>query len=206
MNPPSAILEKTGAVPVSTPPDSRVVSVDALRGLVITLMIFVNDVAGVDRAPSWLKHVKASFDGMTMPDVVFPAFLFLAGMSIPLSFSRVLDEGKPRHKLLRKVLGRTFALLVMGVLMVNMEEYNPWFRGAWGVLAYVAMLARLWCFLPRKIPAAGFLPPHAGSEWYRCSYSRSLTAPRRESTFCLDRCFRRRKRCGWLTTGGEFSA
>jgi predicted acyltransferase len=120
---------------------TRVVSVDALRGVVITLMIFVNDVAGVDRAPSWLRHVSASFDGMTLPDVVFPAFLFLAGMSIPLSFSRAMDEGHSRRRLVRKVLGRTFALLVMGVMMVNMEEYNPWFRGAWGLCAYVAMLA-----------------------------------------------------------------
>ena len=162
MNPSSATLEKTGAVPVSTAPHSRVVSVDALRGLVIMLMIFVNDVAGVDRAPSWLKHVQAGFDGMTLPDVVFPAFLFLAGMSIPLSFSRAIDEGKPRHKLLLKVLGRTFALLVMGVLMVNMEEYNPWFRGAWGILAYVAMLAAFVVLPVKENPRRRFF---AGARW-----------------------------------------
>jgi heparan-alpha-glucosaminide N-acetyltransferase len=140
MNPTSVALGKTDAGPLSLPSRPRVASVDALRGLVITLMIFVNDVAGVDHAPTWLKHVGANFDGMTLPDLVFPAFLFLAGMSIPLSFSRAIDEGQPHRALVLKVLGRTFALLVMGVLMVNMEEHNPWFRGAWGILAYVAML------------------------------------------------------------------
>jgi len=149
MNPPSAVLEKANATPAAAGLRPRVASVDALRGLVITLMIFVNDAAGVARAPSWLKHVPASFDGMTLPDLVFPAFLFLAGMSIPLSFSGAVEDGKPQHQLILKILGRTFALLVMGVLMVNMEEHNPWFRGAWGVLAYVAMLAAF-VVLPAK--------------------------------------------------------
>lgn len=135
---------------------------DALRGLVITLMIFVNDAAGVVRAPAWLKHVPASFDGMTLPDLVFPAFLFLAGMSIPLSFGRAIDDRQPRHQLVFKILGRTFALLVMGVLMVNLEEYNPWFRGAWGILAYVAMLAAFVALPAKEHSARRFF---SGARW-----------------------------------------
>lgn len=118
----------------------RVASVDALRGLVILLMIFVNDVAGVTRAPFWLKHVGVEADAMTLPDVVFPAFLFIAGMSIPLSLQRAVAAGQSKIRLLGKVLARTLALLVMGVLMVNMETHNPWYRGLWGLLAYLAMI------------------------------------------------------------------
>lgn len=118
----------------------RIGSVDALRGLVITLMIFVNDVAGVPAAPGWLKHASATEDAMTLPDIVFPGFLFIAGMSIPLALDRRLAAGATRAQVWRKVLGRTVALLVMGVLMVNSEEHNPWFRGLWGLLAYLAML------------------------------------------------------------------
>jgi heparan-alpha-glucosaminide N-acetyltransferase len=162
MNPPSATLGKADTTLVSPPLRSRIASVDALRGLVITLMIFVNDVAGVDHAPSWLKHVPSTFDGMTLPDLVFPAFLFLAGMSIPLSFSRAIDEGQSRHKLVLKVLGRTVALLVMGVLMVNMEEYNPWFRGAWGILTYVAMFAAFVVIPAKEHPRYRFF---AGAHW-----------------------------------------
>jgi len=40
-------------------PMDRIASVDALRGLVILLMVFVNDVAGVKTAPALLKHVSA---------------------------------------------------------------------------------------------------------------------------------------------------
>ncbi len=76
-------------------PMDRIASVDALRGLVILLMIFVNDVAGVKTAPAWLKHVSAGADGMTLPDMVFPAFLFIMGMSIPLALGRALAHDGP---------------------------------------------------------------------------------------------------------------
>jgi heparan-alpha-glucosaminide N-acetyltransferase len=117
----------------------RIGSVDALRGLVITVMIFVNDLADAPRAPIWLKHVGINADAMRLPDVVFPAFLFLAGVSIPLAFGRALARDPSRWQLLGKVVTRTLALLVMGVVMVNMEEHEPWAHGLWGVLAYVAM-------------------------------------------------------------------
>ena len=120
--------------------EDRIASVDALRGLVILLMIFVNDVAGVSTAPRWLKHVDAKADAMTLPDVVFPAFLFVAGMSIPLAMQRATAGGRSRAQLVVKVLTRTLGLLVMGVLMVNMEEHNPGYRGLWGLLAYLAMI------------------------------------------------------------------
>jgi hypothetical protein len=49
----------------------RVASVDALRGLTILLMVFVNDL-GLG-APAWVHHIQPSnADGMTLADVVFP--------------------------------------------------------------------------------------------------------------------------------------
>lgn len=120
-------------------PQDRIASVDALRGLVILLMIFVNDVAGVSTAPSWLRHVSAETDGMTLPDIVFPAFLFIMGMAIPLSLGRAIAAGRSRLSLLPKVLTRTLSLLVMGVLMVNMGQHNPGYHGLWGMLTYLAI-------------------------------------------------------------------
>ena len=133
-------------------PMDRVTSVDALRGLVILLMIFVNDVAGVKTAPAWLKHVSAQADGMTLPDMVFPAFLFIMGMSVPLSLGRALAQGQSRIRLLVKVLKRTVALLIMGVLMVNMEHHNPGYRGLWGLLAYPAIFMAFLVIPPSAEP------------------------------------------------------
>ncbi|MBE2212281.1 MAG: DUF5009 domain-containing protein, partial [Opitutaceae bacterium] len=101
---------------------------------------FVNDVAGARHAPSWLRHVGADFDGMTLPDIVFPAFLFIAGVSIPLSLGRGVAAGQSRLAQLGRVLPRVLALLVMGVVMVNGEEHDPWARGLWSTLAFAAML------------------------------------------------------------------
>ncbi len=126
-------------VPVACEPTDRIASVDALRGLVILLMIFVNDVAGVKAAPSWLKHVSAQADAMTLPDVVFPAFLFIMGMSIPLALGRALARGTARIQLVPRILTRTLTLLTMGVFLVNMETHNPGYRGLWGLLAFSAL-------------------------------------------------------------------
>jgi predicted acyltransferase len=136
---PQAPVSVTAPNPASGGEATRIVSIDVLRGLVITLMVFVNDLADAPHAPSWLKHVGINADAMRLPDVVFPAFLFIAGVSIPLAFGRALAQGQTRRQLLWKVLVRTCALLVMGVVMVNMDEHEPWAQGRWGVLAYVAI-------------------------------------------------------------------
>jgi predicted acyltransferase len=143
---------KPVAVPLSRPPSPRVDSVDTLRGLIIALMIFVNDVAGVRHAPGWLKHATAQEDAMTLPDIVFPCFLFMVGVSVPLALDRARAAGASTAELFLKILGRTGVLLTMGVLMVNMEEYSPWPRGAWGALAYLAMFLAFAVVPPKPGP------------------------------------------------------
>src|ERR1700751_1246943 len=90
----------------------RIASVDALRGLTILLMIFVNDLG--QGAPSWMRHIQPSnADGMTLADVVFPAFLFIVGVSIPLAFERARQAGRSAWAELGHVLSRTAGLLCM---------------------------------------------------------------------------------------------
>ncbi len=71
----------------------RILSVDALRGITILVMIFVNELAGVSGIPQWMKHMPADADAMTFVDVVFPAFLFIVGMSIPFALNNRLSKG-----------------------------------------------------------------------------------------------------------------
>lgn len=86
-------------------------------------MVFVNDLAGVADIPAWMKHVDAEVDGMTFVDVVFPAFLFIVGMSIPFAVQSRLTNSNTLG-FWRHVLQRTLGLLILGVFMVNSGEMN----------------------------------------------------------------------------------
>ena len=106
-------------------------------------MLFVNEMAGVRGTPAFLLHTPPAKDGMTITDVVFPAFLFIVGMAIPLSIGGRLRRGEPRSRVWRHVLARTGALLAIGVLMVNAEHAQP--RGLvpeplWNVLMTLAVV------------------------------------------------------------------
>jgi len=103
----------------------RVLSIDLLRGADVWLMLFVNEMAGVKATPAFLRHMPAAADGMTITDVVFPAFLFITGMAIPLALGARLRRGDSRGAVWRHVLGRTATLLVLGVLMINAERASP---------------------------------------------------------------------------------
>src|SRR6185436_9103998 len=82
--------------------------------------IFVNDIAGVSNriVPAWMKHFHGK-SGMTFVDLVFPAFLFIVGMSIPFALGSRLNKGESLGRIMFHVITRTFGLLAVGVLMVN---------------------------------------------------------------------------------------
>src|SRR5262245_47490510 len=85
----------------------RLKSLDTLRGLDILVMIFVNDLSGVQGVPAWMKHIEPHLaDGMTFVDVVYPAFLFIVGMSIPWALGRRLEKGEPLRQIWKHILVR----------------------------------------------------------------------------------------------------
>lgn len=133
------------------PSPSRIASIDALRGLTILVMIFVNDLAGVNGVPTWMKHMAPEADGMTFVDVVFPAFLFIVGMSVPLALGRRLDRGVRPGILWRHILTRTLGLLVIGVYMVNTEAIwdRDWGSNVWIFCMYLAVVT-VWNEAPRE--------------------------------------------------------
>ena len=126
-----------------TASEARSRTLDVLRGLTILVMIFVNDLAGVNGVPAWMKHVQPhDADGMTFVDVVFPAFLFIVGLSIPLALGKRLDRGESRARTWRHVLTRAGGLLLIGLFMVNGENISSeeWLRPAlWSLLFYAAV-------------------------------------------------------------------
>jgi predicted acyltransferase len=121
---------------------TRVLSIDLLRGADVLLMLFVNEVAGVSGAPPFLLHKASDVDGMTITDLVFPAFLFIVGIAVPFALGGRLRRGESRAAVWRHVVTRALALVVMGVLMVNAEHGVSGVLSApvWNVLMTVGVL------------------------------------------------------------------
>ena len=63
----------------------RVRSIDAFRAVIMFLMIFVNDIEDIPNTPLWMHHVADEVDGLGLADIIFPAFLFIVGISIPFA-------------------------------------------------------------------------------------------------------------------------
>lgn len=103
---------------------ARLKSIDILRALTMLLMIFVNDLWSLSDIPQWLEHKAADVDGMGLADVVFPAFLFIVGLSVPHAIRARIKKGDSKLQVFRHIVERSLALLVMGVFMVNLESID----------------------------------------------------------------------------------
>lgn len=90
---------------------------DALRGLSIAAMILVNNPGqwGPKYQYGQLRH--AEWHGCTFTDLVFPTFLFCAGVAIVPALSRKREHGADRDKVLRAIARRVVSLIVLGMLL-----------------------------------------------------------------------------------------
>ena len=107
------------ATAAATP--ERLLSLDVLRGLTVLGMIVVNSAAGMKygaEAEVFAPLLHAHWDGLMLADLVFPAFLMMVGVSIPLSMRRAQET--PRAVQLRRIFGRTVRLLVLGFILSNL--------------------------------------------------------------------------------------
>jgi heparan-alpha-glucosaminide N-acetyltransferase len=144
-----ALNETPGTQPL------RITSIDALRGFVMFMMIFVNDLSGAGKiVPDWMVHFSDRHrggSGMTFVDLVFPAFLFLVGMSVPFALGGRMAKGEPLLKTLGHVAIRTLSLLFIGILMVHETPDTAamgWAGDWWCVLMYLSAMAAFCSFSP----------------------------------------------------------
>ncbi len=103
-------------------PSLRLDSIDIFRAFTMFLMIFVNDLWSLEEVPNWLEHSKAAEDAMGLSDVVFPGFLFIVGLSIPFAIANRRSKGDSNGVITMHIIERTFALLLMGIFIVNLEN------------------------------------------------------------------------------------
>jgi heparan-alpha-glucosaminide N-acetyltransferase len=131
----------------------RVASIDIFRGITILVMIFVNDLAGVKGLPWWTYHIPPGEDGMTYVDVVFPAFLFIVGMAVPLAIKKRKAKGDTSLKLIYHTFIRALSLVAIGLLIMNGRDVDAAETGisyaAWNVLMFIGVIL-LWNVYPRS--------------------------------------------------------
>ena len=131
----------------------RIASLDILRGLNIALMIFVNELGEVKGLPWWTYHAPGKVDVMTYVDMVFPGFLFILGMAIPLALEARIKKGDNIPALLGHIALRSAALLVLGIILANGSHGNPDLmhgigRFSWGLTALLSACL-IWFVYPR---------------------------------------------------------
>jgi len=109
--------------PSTSAVQTRLISLDVLRGITIAFMILVNN-NGDERYAYWpLKH--ALWNGWTPTDLVFPTFLFVAGLSLVFSFESRLAKGASKVSLFLHALRRSIILFALG-LVVNGFPFFHW--------------------------------------------------------------------------------
>jgi heparan-alpha-glucosaminide N-acetyltransferase len=132
---------------------ARILSIDIFRGLTVLVMVFVNDVAGVKGLPWWTHHMPEGVSGMTYVDMVFSAFLFIVGISIPLALNRRLALGDSYPRLLGHVVARSLSLVAIGYVLANLQGLDPHLSGVgvrtWDLLAFAGILLA-WSAYPKS--------------------------------------------------------
>ncbi|XP_031356839.1 heparan-alpha-glucosaminide N-acetyltransferase isoform X2 [Photinus pyralis] len=91
---------------------SRVISLDTFRGITISLMILVNFGCG-----GYALFDHATWNGLQLADVVFPWFMWIMGVCLPISSQSMSKRGVKRKEALLGVLRRSCVLFGLGLFL-----------------------------------------------------------------------------------------
>jgi hypothetical protein len=120
----------------------------------MAVMIFVNDVGEVHGLPWWTYHAKKQWNVMTYVDMVFPFFLFIVGMSMPLAIERRLKQNPSYAALWRHIGLRAAGLIVLGLILANGDKGDAVRMGisnaAWTVVGLAGAI--LFWLVPDRDP------------------------------------------------------
>lgn len=125
----------------------RIASIDIFRGLTVLVMVFVDNLDFVKGLPWWTYHMPLGSNGMTYVDMVFPAFLFVMGISIPLAVDRRAAAGDSDGRVCLHNVKRSLSLVVLGLFIANAPQVDFQHTGIsavwWAMLGFVG-IALFW--------------------------------------------------------------
>lgn len=125
----------------------RLLSLDAMRGLD---MWFITGGAVLIKALSLLltgekggfwevQMTHVSWEGLRIYDLIFPLFLFISGVSWPFSQASRIAKGATKLDLLKHILFRTLALVVIGFFISRITNFDWEHFRLWSVIGRVGI-------------------------------------------------------------------
>jgi len=120
---PRTLTPQPGGPVVSKAPRERLLSLDVFRGMTVAGMLLVNDPGSWEHIYAPLEH--APWNGWTPTDLIFPFFLFIAGITTHLSLSARRARGDDEHAIRAQVIRRGLLIFLFGFL-VNGFPYFAW--------------------------------------------------------------------------------
>lgn len=117
----------------------RLFSLDVFRGLTIAAMVLVNNAGSWNAVYPPLAH--AAWDGWTPTDLIFPFFVFIVGVAIPLAFEKRKAAGGDQRDLYLKIFRRTALIFALGLVLTGFP-FTPEKIAHWripGVLQRIAL-------------------------------------------------------------------
>ncbi|HVZ96055.1 MAG TPA: DUF5009 domain-containing protein [Chitinophagaceae bacterium] len=111
----------------------RLYSLDALRGFDMFWIMGAEEIfhsmAKATGSSFWEtlsnQFTHPAWNGFHFYDLIFPLFLFIAGVATPYSVGRELEKGKSRQQLLFRVIRRGLVLVLLGIIYNNGLEIKP---------------------------------------------------------------------------------
>jgi len=100
----------------------RLISLDVFRGITIAGMVLVNNPGTWSHIYWPLEH--AEWNGWTPTDLIFPFFLFIVGVAIPLAFGKRIERGDARRALFLKVVYRSVIIFLLGEFLAGFPYFN----------------------------------------------------------------------------------
>jgi predicted acyltransferase len=112
---------------------TRLFSLDALRGFDMFWIMggeeIFHTLAKATKSPFWetiaLQFTHPDWNGFHLYDLIFPLFLFMAGVSTPFSVGRELEKGKSKEQLTLRVIKRAAILVLLGLVVNNGLNIMP---------------------------------------------------------------------------------
>ena len=148
---------------------NRLISLDVFRGMTIAGMTLVNNPGTWEHIYGPLEH--APWHGITPTDYIFPFFLFIVGVAIPIALSKRIVAGINRGVYF-KIFTRALSIFVVSLIMSALPFFRfsdteiPYFAK---VVAMLGLSAALFFYLWEKkwtaLIIAGLMFAMIGGFW-----------------------------------------